>query len=1184
MSSSLLGLVWRTNGPEEQRGDGDRIRYAGDRQAGSAGDGVAASRHTDGEGNDFQVGSQEETPTRRPASDAAMSRNAKSRRGWGWGSAAVSALKTASSAIERTPPQVTIPNGRQRIGDGTLQGGSHVRQTHDQTRERKQSPLIGGAVPSNLELHYVTHNLIGMIQPRPKVIRSSQSLAGTSRSIDAQDFPDDEVSSSDSEHAMDGDQDNAPKDSDRTPHRDNRSTTGRDDRETPMTPGRKRRRPTVISPLEGINGEDPTSLTKGEGGSVSSDSSLKELLRSESMSQLTTDPLSDRDTESDRGPAEVKNQGGNCPATLSTFLTQRHHNQYLCFNLTDFPADEGSLLLLNNQIVNISWTPYDLAKSESDKDAELESDKDETIDFVSTDSVSSSVTSLKSSARWPSTPSLIAILDLCHAIGAYQSLSPQNVACLYCHNGKTRTGVATACYLKYSGKVSSSLDGFRLFCRRSKLDGTSAQSTGGVDVAELIPPSLLELFRNFDDMIELRTWPNAHSLYLRAVALQGVPVEDLPVLEIWDGAKGRIYSSHEEGIGETSGGKDADASCTSYGRIGPPAQWAEDRGFYLVDKALSDEFTILCRFGGKYSGDAIDQTKVLFRYANHAGFLSWGPLKLMKGEVDMRRYIDGFDDDFALSLMFERDEGSGEVLTGSSRPHFVVEGPAAFYRGVEIINSRHSWTVLDTDVIDLMPAWACDLATRLSNRNMVLAKSMLYSDRMQKMIGAASGKTPTHQLLRRLHPFVGKKIDLFENRNARVTAAKLRLGDEAKEKSLSEQVSLGALDATIPGGRLEEGEEHSNESEANRNQMPARETLELKETAESLIAEGSTSSLLVPFPRRYSDTGGSVAERGVTASEDDVQTVSAADATLSESMAGEETITMKKRLDAENATSSLSMSIPRCLSVADGDNIEARGEATPNNPGTDLVIAYTSSGNNAGDELNDRDKTQTMKNAGTKHSLSNMISAITRKKSADSGDNAYKGGGPAPHLRRSNEMAAELSRRTQVDDNDDEEKAKINKNVDASKDAKVGNNMRENKQNHLEPQSFDREDIAACLDLLSKMPQSEYNIQDLVNLLAESEKAGNIDDTTAAQTKEVNDVGDKIEDTAVARTKEINDVNDESGAVILKEEPEYQKYFKMLGFGLPMGAVQNAMHRDGKDPAILELDPNKSLKSQRNEG
>ena len=123
----------------------------------------------------------------------------------------------------------------------------------------------------------------------------------------------------------------------------------------------------------------------------------------------------------------------------------------------------------------------------------------------------------------------------------------------------------------------------------------------------------------------------------------------------------------------------------------------------------------------------------------------------------MRRYIDGFDDDFALSLMFERDEGSGEVLTGSSRPHFVVEGPEAFYRGVEIINSRHSWTVLDTDVIDLMPAWACDLATRLSNRNMVLAKSMLYSDRMQKMIGAASGKTPTHQLLRRLHPLCGEK-------------------------------------------------------------------------------------------------------------------------------------------------------------------------------------------------------------------------------------------------------------------------------------------------------------------------------------------------------------------------------------------------------------------------------------------
>merc|ERR1712151_833225 len=48
----------------------------------------------------------------------------------------------------------------------------------------------------------------------------------------------------------------------------------------------------------------------------------------------------------------------------------------------------------------------------------------------------------------------------------------------------------------------------------------------------------------------------------------------------------------------------------------------------------------------------------------------------------------------------------------------------------------------------------------------------------------------------------------------------------------------------------------------------------------------------------------------------------------------------------------------------------------------------------------------------------------------------------------------------------------------------------------------------------------------------------------------------------------------------LKEDPEYEKYFKMIKMGLPVGAVKNALARDGKDPSIMDLDPEKSLKSQ----
>jgi len=35
------------------------------------------------------------------------------------------------------------------------------------------------------------------------------------------------------------------------------------------------------------------------------------------------------------------------------------------------------------------------------------------------------------------------------------------------------------------------------------------------------------------------------------------------------------------------------------------------------------------------------------------------------------------------------------------------------------------------------------------------------------------------------------------------------------------------------------------------------------------------------------------------------------------------------------------------------------------------------------------------------------------------------------------------------------------------------------------------------------------------------------------------------------------------------------------GQGLPMGAVRNAMERDRQDPTVLDLDPERSLESQR---
>ena len=55
--------------------------------------------------------------------------------------------------------------------------------------------------------------------------------------------------------------------------------------------------------------------------------------------------------------------------------------------------------------------------------------------------------------------------------------------------------------------------------------------------------------------------------------------------------------------------------------------------------------------------------------------------------------------------------------------------------------------------------------------------------------------------------------------------------------------------------------------------------------------------------------------------------------------------------------------------------------------------------------------------------------------------------------------------------------------------------------------------------------------------------------------------------------------SDDAG-VPLEEDPEFSKYYKMLKMGLPMGAVKNALQRDGKDPAIMDLDPKLSASYQ----
>ena len=58
----------------------------------------------------------------------------------------------------------------------------------------------------------------------------------------------------------------------------------------------------------------------------------------------------------------------------------------------------------------------------------------------------------------------------------------------------------------------------------------------------------------------------------------------------------------------------------------------------------------------------------------------------------------------------------------------------------------------------------------------------------------------------------------------------------------------------------------------------------------------------------------------------------------------------------------------------------------------------------------------------------------------------------------------------------------------------------------------------------------------------------------------------------------------EDSGPVLKEDPKYKKYFKMMKMGLPKEAAKHAMVRDQHDPSILDLDPESSLESQMGGG
>ena len=409
-----------------------------------------------------------------------------------------------------------------------------------------------------------------------------------------------------------------------------------------------------------------------------------------------------------------KREKGNDPGELSTYLEKRHAKRYLLFNVSDEHVDDRTLLLLGRQVVHLPWGSPRLPHPSDSMNG--------THDYGGTpgELLSTPLTNTSAAGggnKSSGTPAVSRVMDICYALHAYLSIPPcyelplessspatataatststakqrkgnssssnkestktsNTVACIYCSNGKTRTGVIVACYLRFCNEVPTSLKGFEIFCERRGIMSSSSttnnteESNNNQDISSHIPPSLRQFFINFDLLIHNKQYPYPYSpqeqqLVLSSIQLYGVPVDDMPCIDIWehggDDVRRLVYASHNHN------------TTTDDDNMNDNNVWDDEEGSYNhLNLPLTNDFTLICRFGGQFANDINDPSKVLFRYVNCPNFLKEGLLELSMVDVDMmRRYADSFDEDeFMLSLTFEtvnNEEEDGSCSSSSPR-------------------------------------------------------------------------------------------------------------------------------------------------------------------------------------------------------------------------------------------------------------------------------------------------------------------------------------------------------------------------------------------------------------------------------------------------------------------------------------------------------------------------------------
>jgi hypothetical protein len=131
----------------------------------------------------------------------------------------------------------------------------------------------------------------------------------------------------------------------------------------------------------------------------------------------------------------------------------------------------------------------------------------------------------------------------------------------------------------------------RVDCIRLKCDPSS----------HVLAPTYRMLFENVDKTVDNDGYLNMYPLHLKTITIAGLPLEEIPCLEVWD-KHGKVFCSHV--------GWKHSSMCTWDAEYGD--------GYFQVGQNILGDFAVICRFGGQQVNKK-DKSTLLFKYQNTTG-------------------------------------------------------------------------------------------------------------------------------------------------------------------------------------------------------------------------------------------------------------------------------------------------------------------------------------------------------------------------------------------------------------------------------------------------------------------------------------------------------------------------------------------------------------------------------------